>query len=135
MSSGVIFRSDNKKQYWKKKLSQKAELGFTWSKYYEHCQTCKTTERKHHAKGFCRNCYKRYFRKKNLLLVREAAKAYYKKNQKRIDDNLSVWRKAHPDLTKSYDKKYREGNKDKRAAIWKKWYIKNKSNKNTNSPP
>ena len=37
-----------------------------WSRWYAHCQLCKTTERKHNAKGLCWKCYLNTNSKKTL---------------------------------------------------------------------
>ncbi len=49
-----------------KELTRPSGEGTTWSKKYDRCTQCKTTEFKHNAKGLCTECYKITRRKKDV---------------------------------------------------------------------
>lgn len=41
--------------------------GGAWSRDYDACQVCGTTERPHHARGLCARCYARWLRARRAL--------------------------------------------------------------------
>jgi Zn finger protein HypA/HybF involved in hydrogenase expression len=43
---------------------KKKASGERWSRAYDQCQKCGTTETKYSAKGLCKNCYQNEFNKK-----------------------------------------------------------------------
>lgn len=82
-----------------------------WSKKYNKCIICETAEKKHFAKGMCKKCYNKKWKKENPIKVEkhkikfekrnpEYMKEYNKKQQK---ENIESYRKSQ----KEYRRKRR----------------------------
>lgn len=80
----------------------------TWSSKFSCCQDCGTTEIKHQAKGLCKHCYRKKWRKTEK--GREARKKEYK---------LKQIRKKYNRFINSLDKKGKWANLDKMDKIGK----------------
>lgn len=76
-----------------------------WSRQFDKCQACGTTERKHYARGVCQRCYMRLPHMKQF--------------------NMD-WKKTHRGRVLSIKKKYYYKNRDKYLAYKKEWYQKKK---------
>ena len=78
-----------------------------WSRIYDKCTECNTTDRKHYGGGLCYACYKRKqyaknpekYKKweaeryaKNSKLIRKRTKEYYYANRKKVLKNLKGYR-------------------------------------------
>lgn len=50
-----------------------------WSKDYNCCVSCKTTKKKHMAKGFCNSCYQAIYRKENKERIAKSKNNWYLK--------------------------------------------------------
>jgi len=93
-----------------------------WSRKYDKCKGCGTTEEKHNAKGYCINCYRREF-------MREKEKEYYQKNKIREKDRNKKWYQKNKDKKLRKQKERRE--KDKKFVEYhknksKEWYLNKK---------
>jgi len=89
----------------------------------ESCKECKTTERKHQAKGLCVNCYARAYRRKTP----EKQKKLNRKHEQ--TDKRKKWVKeykkgdTYKTMMKKSSAKYRENNKElvlERTREWRK---------------
>jgi hypothetical protein len=64
----------------------------------DHCRLCPSPGT--HARGFCKPCYLKNWRKENPALAASTRAAYYQANKERLDKKSAAWRSAHPDRAK-----------------------------------
>lgn len=67
-----------------------------WSKKHPHCLRCKTTERKHHARGYCGACLAVVRRHENPNRALEAEKRYREANRDKRNEAKREKRAAAP---------------------------------------
>jgi len=73
-----------------------------WSRKYDRCRDCKTTERKHYARGLCRNCYRKKNYWENVDKERAQRKEYYEDNK----DKVKEYYQANRERLLRYQKMY-----------------------------
>lgn len=103
-----------------------------WSRKYDKCIVCGTTERKYCAKGMCRKCYEKKWAKKNPEKCRNNARKFRESEKGKI--SFQEYRKS--DRYKEIAKKWRnsergreyqkEYNKSDKMKEWKREYCLNK---------
>lgn len=62
-----------------------------WSKKYEKCTVCGTTEKPHQANGLCTSCYYKDYLAKHRPKYNEAAKKWQKKNKEKVNAYKRMW--------------------------------------------
>lgn len=100
-----------------------------WSKKYDKCIICGTTERKYGADGMCRKCYHKKWRKINP----EYDKEWREENPEKVKAAVKKWHKengkeyyqANVEKIKEYQKKYNEENLEKIKEGQKKYQEEN----------
>jgi hypothetical protein len=68
----------------KEQKSKPEKIGKRWSRKYDQCKECGTTETKHRSDGLCVNCYNRKFRKQKS--PRDSNSKWSKKTYQKKDD-------------------------------------------------
>lgn len=110
-----------------------------WSRKYEYCISCKTTEIKHQSKGLCQKCYKHQYaiehssnivEKKRVWRLNnpDKFKEQIKRHNKTKSHNINVKRYAFKNrelLSKKQKERYHK-NPDKYKEIINKYRNKNK---------
>lgn len=89
------------------------------------CSFCKI-EKKHYAKGFCRNCYERYNRKGTPEYCEHQTTSWYERNKERASQNSKKWRLNNKEKYKENYHNYYIQNKEKISEYKKQWYLKNR---------
>jgi uncharacterized Zn finger protein (UPF0148 family) len=75
-----------------------------WSRKYERCRECGTTERKHSGKGYCYRCYNRRKYHENPEPQKARSREYYSK---------------HGEAKRAYQKEYHQATREERLAYMK----------------
>lgn len=73
-----------------------------WSRKYNKCIICGTTERKHAGKGMCKKCHYLEYRKKNIKRVKERRVNWAKKYPEKIREYSRQYRERNPEYAKEY---------------------------------
>ena len=91
----------------------------------ESCIECGTTERKHHARGLCVNCYARTARHENPETYREINRNHNQTEKKK--KWLEEYKKTdtYKEMMKKSSKKYRDEHPDRVKKSHDKWKQKN----------
>ncbi len=105
----------------------------SWSRNYDCCVQCGTTNHKHEGKGFCKKCWNKKFYIKNKDKYGKWNKEYRLKPEikKRIKEKFGKeyhkkWRLNNPDKKSIQDKKWTDKNKNRAKLTDKKYHEKNK---------
>jgi hypothetical protein len=86
-----------------------------WSREYDKCKICETTEHRHYARGLCRNCYRKELYWDNVQKERDKRKEYYGFNK----DKIKAYYKDNRDKLLKYQKIYYLVQKYKgRTVLW-----------------
>ncbi len=73
-----------------------------WSREYDRCKICGSTEHRHYARGLCRNCYRKELYWDNVQKERDKRKEYYGYNK----DKIKAYYKDNRDKLLKYQKMY-----------------------------
>ncbi|HPZ07961.1 MAG TPA: hypothetical protein PL110_07600 [Candidatus Eremiobacteraeota bacterium] len=73
-----------------------------WSRDYAKCRSCGTDEKKHYARGLCRNCYRKQLYWDNVQKERDKRKEYYDTNK----DKVKAYYQDNRDRLLRYQKTY-----------------------------
>jgi hypothetical protein len=109
---------------------------YMWSKKHSECIICETTEKRHHSKGMCKNCYQRVWceensekiKKKNKKLKEENPEKYKERNRKKYHKNKEKNIERSKRSSEKRKKEDLEEYKKARKKSSEKWY-KNNSEK------
>lgn len=89
------------------------------------CLFCKE-EKEHYAKGYCKNCYKRYKRRGTPEYYEHPTTSWYERNKEKV----KKYREENKDKIKKYNNDYNNHyyrkNKNKISNYKKQWYLKNR---------
>lgn len=109
-----------------------------WSRKYDKCIVCGTTEKRHAGHGLCSMCRSRTPQKKdynkqyNLLNYEKLKKKkkkyhkkYYKKNIIKCKENNNRWKEENPEKVKETGITYRKNNLEKLRQCSNKYYFNN----------
>lgn len=99
--------------------------GKKWSRKYNKCIICGTTEKEHKAKGLCKKCYERIEYKRNFRKHSERSEKYNKNNKKKISEYNEEYYKENVEKCKKNKKKWYIKNSEKVKKKTKEWAIKN----------
>ena len=97
-----------------------------WSKKYEKCIICGTTERKHKGNGRCVNCYQKKQYKINPEKSIKRSIKYQKENPEKVNKKNWKWRRENPEKYKEYRKKWYSSHKKDQNERTKEWQENNK---------
>jgi hypothetical protein len=101
-----------------------------WSKKYDKCVVCGTTEKKHYGKGRCVNCYSKKRYKENPKRHSKIVKKWQEKNIEKHKESCRKWQKENPEKMNEFSKNYRKENPKKIKAYNKKYYSENSEKEN-----
>lgn len=100
-----------------------------WSKKYNECVNCRTTERKHQAKGMCWKCWGVEWLKNNKEKAKKTKAAWSKANSEKVKGYHQNWKKNNPEKAKEVylkaGRKYRLKDPVKYRLYQKKWCKEN----------
>lgn len=65
-----------------------------WSRKYEKCVVCETTEKKYYASGMCRKCYSKKWKKENSEKQNMYSKRWRENNELKYNETIEKWRKT-----------------------------------------
>lgn len=71
-----------------------------WSRKYEKCIKCGTTEIKHKGRGYCLHCHDKLRAKKphRIALRRKIAREWGRRNRENTDKHHEVWYEKNKDI-------------------------------------
>lgn len=104
-----------------------------WSRKYNKCIICKTTERKYVGNGMCKKCYHEEYCKINSEKIKIYSKKYYNENHEKIINDGKKYRKLNTEKEKERHKKYQLENPEKCKESQKKYYEANRKKRNENN--
>ena len=92
-----------------------------WSRKYDCCQICGTTEKKHKGRGLCVTCHNKQWSEENKEYSREWHKQYRKENprynkqyqdqyRKENKEYFKQWKENNREHIRQYDRQYRKEN-------------------------
>ena len=102
------------------------KIGLLSRKYEEKCNFCGKKE--HYAKGYCRNCYNRYWRKSTVEYRELLHKHIIPLNKEQIEKGKEILYIGAPSLVKnniidySYLSRYKNSNRQPRFTTFKKCF-------------
>ncbi len=93
-----------------------------WSKKYDKCIKCGTTEKKHHGNGMCKDCHAREYRDKNCEKIKKRNIKWHKENYLRFKKSCKLWRKKNIDKKRKANKEWAMLNPEKVQESNRKYY-------------
>lgn len=89
-------------------------------------QKCSTPDSPHEAKGLCKKCYIKLWRKNNREHVKEYSKEYRGDNRDHLNKYIKRWREINKDHASEYYRQWADNNKDHKREYMKQWMEDNK---------
>lgn len=96
-----------------------------WSKKYDKCVICGTTNRKYYAKGMCKSCHNKDYREKNKIRRKKYIADYYCKNKDKIKKRAKAYYQENIRAEREGSRRYYYNNIEKSNLRSKKWKHKN----------
>lgn len=96
-----------------------------WSKDYDKCVICGTTERRHWGHGLCKNCYVKLNRKQNPETEKEIKNRYRNSEKGKETEKKYMSTEKYKQSLAIRTKKYRESHKELCLERTREWRLNN----------
>ena len=89
------------------------------------CSFCKQ-EKEHYAKGLCKNCYQRKWKRGTCEYYEYPTTSWYERNKEKCKEKSKKYRLNNKEKISKNKSDYYKKNKDKISNYKKQWYLKNR---------
>lgn len=88
------------------------------------CNYCGKVE--HYAKGLCKNCYNRLWKRGTLEYYKPPTESWYERNKEKVLNNCKKYREKNKEKIRKAQKDYYNNNIEKEKKRKHIWYLKNR---------